>query len=308
MRNAHSSNPLLRGPKAEPMTMFMTKVWGFLGPSPPLQFSTEGWRQNAREMLARAPDAVVVLVATKGDQVQEEDKGRLLGIMEPTPEPVMSLDFDLKTRPQHFDENGNYKWRYGLLNRRAWRLLDRPMLQEVSDRSFHMDSALGLVELLPEEEAKVRALHWEPIELLSSARIDMRLKGRDAPRRRGAPPPSTTRAGIMQMRNAPAHTYAMRVKGASEIAFKIGWAFDAKVRQREFNLASIPALGGLAYEIKLTHLWNTARSAFLMEQGVLRAFDSHRHPENREVISGVSYESLLQRWTTLVHIVNRAAP
>jgi hypothetical protein len=90
------------------------------------------------------------------------------------------------------------------------------LLDEISDRDFHMDSALGLVEMTPEEEAKVRALRWEPIELLKSARADTRIEGKDAVRKRGAPPPSTTRAGIMHMRNASAHTYAMRVKGASE--------------------------------------------------------------------------------------------
>jgi len=260
---------------------------------------------NARELLQRAPGAVVLLVATKGPQVNEQDKGRLLGVMEPTLEPVMSLDFDVQTRPQDFDENGNYKWPYGLLNRHAWRLLDQPLLHEISDRDFQMDSALGLVEMTPKEEAKVRALRWEPIDLLKSARADNRIEGKDLARKRGAPPPSTTRVGIMHMRNALAHTYAMRVKGASEIAFKIGWAFDAKMRQRKFNLASIPALGGLSYEIKLTHLWNTARSAFLMEQLVLRHFDKHRHPANREVITGVSEETLLESWTAQVQALSR---
>jgi hypothetical protein len=285
--------------------MFMTKVWGFHGPSTPLQFSKEGWRTNARELLQRAPGAVVLLVATKGPQVDDEDKGRLLGIMELTLEPVMSLDFDFQTRPQDFDENGNYKWPYGLLNRRAWRLLDRPLLDEISDRDFHIDSASGLVEMTPVEEAKVRALRWEPIEILKSVRADTRIGDESSARKRGAPPPSTIRAGIMHMRNAPAHTYAMRVKGASAIAFKIGWASDAKARERKFNLASIPALGGLSYEIKLIHLWETARSAFLMEQLVLRHFDKHRHPANREVITGISEETLLQTWTTQVQAVRR---
>ena len=60
--------------------------------------------------------------------------------------------------------------------------------------------------MTPEEEAKVRALRWEPIDLLKSIRADTRIEETDAARRRGAPPPSTTRAGIMHMRNAPAHT------------------------------------------------------------------------------------------------------
>jgi hypothetical protein len=172
-------------------------------PAPPLQFSTEGWRANAREMLQRAPGAVVLLVATKGPQVDEQDKGRLLGIMEPTLEPVMSLDFDVQPRPQDLDENGNYRWPFGFLNRRAWRLPDRPLLDEISDRDFHMDSALGLVEMTPQEEEKVRALRREPIELLKSVRADARMEGKDAARRRGAPPPTTGRRG--RWRGAAGH-------------------------------------------------------------------------------------------------------
>ncbi len=36
---------------------------GLSWPSTPLQFSTEGWRANARELLQRTPGAVVLLVA-----------------------------------------------------------------------------------------------------------------------------------------------------------------------------------------------------------------------------------------------------
>ncbi len=89
-------------------------------------------------------------------------------------------------------------------------------------------------------------------------------------------------------------------QGASEVAFKIGWAFDADARAREFNLASIPALGGLSCEKTLTHLWNTARSEFLMEQLLLRHFNKHRHPGNREVIIGVPYDQLEKSWIELV--------
>jgi hypothetical protein len=92
----------------------------------------------------------------------------------------------------------------------------------------------------------------------------------------------------------------MRISGGSEPAFKIGWAFDTTVRQRGFNLASIPALGGLSYDLKLTHRWNTARSAFLMEQLLLRHFDKRRHPGNREVITSVSQEELQEAWTSQV--------
>lgn len=34
------------------MTVYLTKVWGSGDPSGPLQFSLEGWRERAREVLS----------------------------------------------------------------------------------------------------------------------------------------------------------------------------------------------------------------------------------------------------------------
>lgn len=277
------------------MTVYLTKVWGFTEPVGPLQFSTEGWRDRARRSL-RSGD-LVVLVGTKGPPTVDDERGRLLGVMEPTTEPVLSLDFDLPTRPEHFDESANYKWPYGLLNRNAWRLLDRPLLEDISDRSFNMDSALGLVELTPTETERILALRRTEAPLLApTARARARIDGLDAVRRRSAPPPTTTRRGVMHMRRAPAFTYALRLNGASATAFKIGWAFDYKQRTRQFNTASMPQLGGISYIPVLNQLWDTARQAFAMEQALLRHFDARRHPHNGEVIFGVTESELQSIW------------
>jgi hypothetical protein len=99
--------------------MYMTKVWGFSAPVGPLQFSTQGWRDNARADLK--PGDLVVLVGTKGHPTDLSDQGRVLGMMEPTTEVVMSLDFEMHPRPTDFDDEGQYRWPYGLLNRRAWK-------------------------------------------------------------------------------------------------------------------------------------------------------------------------------------------
>lgn len=94
------------------MAFYLTKVWGFSVPCGPLQFSTRGWRNRAREKLS--PGDLVVLVGTKEPPTTDEEQGRLLGIMEPTTNPVMSLDFPLETFPHDFTEQG-YRWPYGLL-------------------------------------------------------------------------------------------------------------------------------------------------------------------------------------------------
>lgn len=238
----------------------MTKVWGFDSPEGPLQFSTEGWRKRARDML-KAGD-LVVCVGTKSEPTAERDRGRLLGMMEPTTHPVMSLDFDLPYKERNYDESGEYRWPYGLLILSAWRFPDRPLLADISDRQFSMDAALGIVPFTDEEAAKVLDLNREEVPLLEmTSAAHARVRGSQAARRRSSPVPSTSRRGVMHMRRAPAYTYALQLVGANTSAYKIGWAFDHEARARNFNQAAMPALGGLKYKIVLEHLWDSARQA-----------------------------------------------
>lgn len=277
------------------MTVYMTKVWGFDEPCGPLQFGTAGARETARSTLR--PGDRVILVGTLSDPTAPENQGRVLGMMEPTPERVASLDFELPTGARDFDAEGNYKWPYGLHNRRAWIFEEpRPLLTDISSRHFYMDSAQGIVPLTEDEAARALAHPHRDITLLMPRRALARIEGEEVARRRGAPPPTTHRTGIMHLRRAPAQTYAMAVEGASAVAFKIGWAFEAKMRERHFNLAAVPTLGGVRYRIKLTEWWDTAKDAYAMEQSLLRTFDAARHSSNREILTGVSYDVLESAW------------
>jgi len=264
-----------------------------------LQFSTQGWRNRAREILK--PGDLVVLVGTKGEPTADADRGRLLGMMEPTAELVMSLDFDLPRSPHDYNEDGEYKWPYGLLNRWAWKLIDRPLLEEISDRRFSMDAAQGIVALTEAEAAEVLKLRREEVPLLEpGVRARARLEGSAAAHRKAAPLPTTTRRGVMHLRRAPAYTYAMRLIGASQPSFKIGWAFDQNARARQFNQAAMPELGGISYEPIFQHLWDTARQAYRMEQQLLSRFHGKRHPANHEIVYGLSYDDLEAAWIELV--------
>jgi hypothetical protein len=281
------------------MTTYLTKVWSFGVPAEPLTFGADGWRRRAREQLK--PGDLVVLVGTKAHPTAEADRGLLLGIKEPTTEPVRSLDFDVETRPEYFDENKQYRLPFGLLIRRAWRLIDRPSLEEMSDRAFAMDSVSGLVELTDDEAAKVAKLRREEVPVLEpSVRARGRIEGFEAGRRMIAPPPTTMRRGIMHLRSAPAYTYAMQIVGPSRPCFKIGWAFDFKLRARQFNQAAMPEIGGLRYRPSLNHLWDTARQAYGMEQRLLDHFRAHRHSANHEILHDVIYKTLEAVWIEFV--------
>jgi hypothetical protein len=278
------------------MTLYLTKTWGFTSPSGPLQFSTNGWRTNARNVLK--PGDMVLIVGTKGAETDDDEQGRILGLMEPTRHVVSSLDYDLVRGPQDLDATGRYKWPYGLELVRAWRFDDpRPLLTDLTARRFHMDSAQGIVALEPEEEGAILALPRTEVGLLSAIAARARVEGSDAARRKAAPPPTTERTGIMHMRRAPAFTYAMEIQGADRPAMKIGWAYDWSQRERGFNHAAMPAIGGLRYKTKLHQLFGTARKAFSMEQWLLQRFDSRRHANNVEILVPLTLEEIQRAWT-----------
>lgn len=278
------------------MSMFLTKVWGFDEPCGPLQFGEPGWRDRARRLLKNGSSRVV-LVGTLGDRTPEHMRGCVLGLMEPTLEPVGSLDFDLPTQPQDF-VNGHYKWPYALHNRRAWKFTEPyTRLKDLTDRRFAMDAAAGIVAIDDNLARRIESLpHFEVPLLKVSATARTRLKNRDAPARRSSPSPTTIRRGIMHLRRAEAYTYGFSIEGAETAHFKIGWAFDFESRKRQFNRAALPGLGGLRYTPWMTQFWDTATQAFRMEQLILRTLDIYRHPQNHEVVE-VGENELVRVWT-----------
>lgn len=159
-----------------------------------------------------------------------------------------------------------------------------------------MDSAQGIVPVLADEAESILRLPREPVALLRPARAEARVSGIEAARRRGAPPPTTTRTGIMHMRRAPAFTYAMAIEGAATSCFKIGWLFDWKLRERQFNQAAMPDIGGLRYRTAFHELWDTAMDAVRMEQVLLRTFDARRRPQNREILAKLDEATVQKAW------------
>jgi len=286
------------------MAVFLTKTWGFSSPCGPLQFSTNGWRNNARDILS--DDDLVVIVGTKGEETREDERGRILGLMQPSRHVVSSLDYDLIRGPQDLDDAGNYKWPFGLELTRAWRIESpRPLLNDITNRPFHMDAVQGIVRLDSVEAARILSLPRIEVELLSPISARARVEGAEAARRKAAPPPTTRRAGVMHMRRAPAFTYAMAIVGAEKPAVKIGWAFDWMERQRTFNHAAMPAIGGLRYKTELHQLFATAREAFHMEQWLLERFDKQRHPHNIEIVTPATIAEVQKAWTDYLVLARR---
>ena len=284
------------------MKMFVHKVTGWDVPVGPMQFRSEGLRKIAIELLEDGT-GLVVLAGTKGKGTPDKIKGRLLGIMQITTEKVdIEKDFPefiKQAGSSAKNKNGEYKWPYGLINLRAWSLIKPPKLTKISDRFDKLGQSVAstIVALRDEEADFVKKLVWQEEELVRpNAHIQRRIEKKYGTAKRSAPPPWTTRRGLMHMRRSPAYTYAMEIIGTNSEAFKIGWAFDYQQRARQFNHAAMPELGGLEYKPILYNLSETAREAYAMEQSLLSCFNGQLHPDNREIILGVSRSQLESAW------------
>lgn len=295
------------------MKVYFAKTWAFNNPAWPLAFGMNGNRNKVRERLEDGD--WVVLIGTMNENTQKEERGRLLGILEPLKENVHTLDFDGidKGNEKFHNDKGEFKWPYALHSRRAWLLIDRPTLKEIASEENYKKYNAGIlqpsvasVDLFSDEEAeKVKALEKKEIGLLpltaNAAEILERKHG-NLSTRHTAPPPSTTRRGVMHMRQSQAYTYMLKIKGASTPCFKIGWAFDWEARMKKFNHASMPNIGGVEYTTCRHHKWHTAKQAYKMEQWILKELNENRHSDNNEIITGIEEKELLRVWIKAISI------
>ena len=97
----------------------------------------------------------------------------------------------------------------------------------------------------------------------------------------------------------------MEIVGAAKPSIKIGWAFDWKNRERQFNQASMPEIGGLRYKTIFYEFHGSAMEAFQMEQSLLKEFDSLRHRENVEILTPLTKDQVQRSWINYLAGKNR---
>ena len=137
------------------------------------------------------PGDLVVIVGTKSEPTAEGERGKVLGLMEPTNLAVMSLDYALEKEARHFNEHGEYRWPFGLELKRAWCFSEpRVLLTDISKRRFGMAAAQGIVPLTSDEASAILALPREEVGLLQPIQAAARVQGAEVARKKAAPPPS----------------------------------------------------------------------------------------------------------------------
>ncbi len=269
------------------MTMYATKVWGFIPKNWPLvTFGREGTRNKLRGLWQ--PGDTMLLIGTMGQNTPESDRGRILGFYEFTSIPVLTRDV---VSPDTLQEHGD-KWPFALLAVKAWRLDQPPIFKEVlpalNARMPGMALASGFDRLTPEEEAAVRSFGYtQEVVPMSQAAEEAASKtellGWLKSAQRG-PVPAVGSNYEVTRDPQEAKTYLLKL--SSKPIMKIGWAIDPTARAIGLSEPLVPALTGDEWVVVLTQNWPDERLAYLMEQAFLDALDTHKITD-LESISGV---------------------
>lgn len=264
-------------------------------PAGPLRFRLKGHIQKALSRTAKG-DIVALYTTNEGDLHQ-----RFFSLVQVGNEPF-------------FSETDEY--RYHLPIERAWLIPGGLPVKQVILRPLtgvpDMDQRNQLAGFVGSEPESFSGLDLIEIPVDNLRTPDTKAEVR-ATRKlkhkafRNAPPPQTTRKGVMRMRREQAATYCFRIEGASSPAFKIGWAFDVHRRQADFNRYSLHEIGGLKYVLFESEIWGTAKLAYRMEQQLLRELHQFRLTGNTEVVVNVAEADLRAVWEQVQDIVARGA-
>ena len=147
------------------MAMLASYFFGFRPETEPIiTFSKPG---NRDSLLRRArPGEVIVFIATNGPETDPEDCGLILGAAEIGNKSAKTIDLvnPAILSKKHF-VNGVYLWSEAIPMLRAWKFVPAPRASEFLSRPLGPGGQSGAVQLSPEDEAAIRSLNWEEVEL-----------------------------------------------------------------------------------------------------------------------------------------------
>jgi len=139
-----------------PKAIYGTRFWGFDPEAEPFCGFTHMGTRDKLIRIGRDGDLILVL-GTKTNKTTKDDQGRLLGLIEFQRNAFYSRDLltdESRRKQELFDADGIFKWPYAVPAIRAWRFLDKPIINKVIGRQLTM-AAITDIDTLSQEEAKL---------------------------------------------------------------------------------------------------------------------------------------------------------
>ena len=253
------------------MTMYAKWFFGFTTSRlPVITFSQRGSRDSL--LKSAQPGEVIVYVATKGQETEEEERGRVLGAAEIGRKAVKTEEVaDISQLPERSFENGKFRWPEAIPMLRAWRFDPAPLANEVfANKNLPHNAQTQAVKLSEQDEAAIWEMNWIEVELPQTDERERQQRLADAFNPGPTKPGPVASAGSHEVTvtdKDKVWTYAARF-GSSSI-WKIGQTSDQETRLHELN-AHIPVeYLEEQWSISRHHKWTSVERAQEMEQRVL---------------------------------------
>ncbi|UUA75209.1 GIY-YIG nuclease family protein [Cellvibrio sp. QJXJ] len=256
---------------------FFKKVWGYDPETwPVLGFGKPAGADQLRREYSTGD--WVVLVGTKSEPTHEEDRGRLLGLVQVTNriievEPLLK---ELKTElGDNAYLNGKFKWPQGFPYLNAWAFRDKPLIDDLfpgRNRTRGRVEAAFAMKLNDEEAKVIAALPTEETNFVLSPLLESYSKFQDVLTRPGPPPAVGVREAHYE--DGENWVYIFRIEGTD--FYKIGRANDVDRRLKEFNSSPHAIWSGKPLVKVTSHEFSSAGDAHDIEQMVLDHLKDYR--------------------------------
>lgn len=247
---------------------FLTKVWGYDPTTwPVLGFGTIGGVNK----LGREYNSGdwIVLAGTQSEPTQEEDRGRLLGMVQVTNMviDVLPILISLGTTvgAETYKEDGSFKWPKGFPYLKALSFIDKPLLkQTILDRSGQYDRAEAAYAIeLSEEHARII---WQLPNVETafpmSPLLETKLRLNSLITNSGPVPAIGSRSS--EYADGENLVYVFRISNTN--FYKVGRTNSIERRLAEFNKSPHAIWAKRPLEIVNSHPFQSAECAHKVEQ------------------------------------------
>jgi predicted GIY-YIG superfamily endonuclease len=275
--------------------VFLTKVWGF-GPDsyPALGFGQESAR--SKYLGESSPGDWVILMGTKGWPTDPENQGKLLGIVQLGTDEIdveaalKSIGTEISDRD--YNDDGQYKWKYGLPYLKAFEFIQRPDAKEFFGTYLPGTQwaayALNLAEYFGQDVIdliwgeKLRECEIIDVPEISKQRALSDALSLTAKSGNTGPGPSNSRKGF-QRESTIAYTYLLKLHGTRDEIYKIGYSADVDSRVASLNAGLLTDITGYYWECELTQPFDNENHAFNFEQELHKALIEYRAKGQLEI-------------------------
>ena len=269
--------------------VFVTGMWGFNSAREGyVGFTSE--RTRDRLISLHQPGDLMLIVGQRGAFSDERDVGRLLGIVELAPVPILEPErMSEEAYRAKVERHGAERWRFALPIKRSWvmgrEVKARALLPVSYAHKYARSVGASFRQLTPEETERVLALPVRPVSIWGEPewapdKVDQRFEQSiEAATRRGPRPTFGQRSS--DHTDGETKLYLMELLGcidqlfsklqphqAQKIVIKVGRTNDLKRRLKELN-CGFPSAADVRWSLVQAQTFDTAGQAHAAEQQLL---------------------------------------